>query len=732
MTRPLLTVLVVAALVLSGVATAQQPDRPTRVAILPFTSVAGAPDYAPVGLAVALSRALAVAGGFSVVEINLLVDVSAALAQAQADTPADLMRAVGADLLVAAEVGGPTTLRVSGRVLRRDGTSAGITAQANEAALGELTASLARQVLEHSRRPIPEASLQRVLALARTTPGPAGLRALVLALMSESPSAALEVLRPLATVEGAASWVISAYAANLALGGEADQALGLFNEAVRRNPAELQAWTGIGVLSIRLGRNQTAEVAFREVLRLNPADPNAQYSLGVIALRAAAGASPDQELELLTHAEVAFRRAITSDPTFSLAYAELAALYASRGLGDEALGVLITGARNAPFNLGLLGDAVGGLVAAGRADDAVSFLQELSDRPEAARAPALVAPMVGGRERAAELVRVTEAALRIYPDDPGVLYSHAVLLLRAGRVGDAETSIRRALARLPDQAELLTGLGQVLAERGDAAGALAAFRRAAGAAGDDRRAQENLVRALLIAGRTEEALLLARSLAQRADADAEGHHLYGIALLRTGAMDAAAVQMGLAVNKAPQSAEYRAALAAVEDARRLTVDEPRLPEGARRAFDRGRTALDLGQAEEALEHFREVAGLAPRSATAAFYVAFSLHRLGRLEEAVLQYQRALELAPRNPVFLNNLALAEAARGRLDRAIERLREAVAVDPGYARAHLNLGILFLEIGLTSPAVDSLREAARLDPSLRAQADELIRRAGGAPGN
>lgn len=732
MTRLLTTVLVAAGLLVSGVSMAQQTERPTRVAILPFTAGSGAPDYAPIGLAVALGRALAVADGMNVVDFNLLVDVSGALSRARADTPADLMRAVGADVLVAAEIRGPGTIRVTGRVLRRDGTSSEITAQANESAPGELIASLARQVIGHSRRQVPEASLQQMSSLARSTPGPAGLRALVVALVSEHPDAALDALRPLATADGASSWLISAYASNLALGGEVEEALRLFNDAVSRNPAELQAWTGIGVLNVRLGRNETAEVAFREVLRLNPADPNAQYSLGVIALRTAASATGDEELELLTAAEIAFRRAVTSDPTFSLAYSDLAALYASRGLGDEALGVLITGARNTPFDLGLVRDAINGLIAAGRSDDAVTFLEELAGRPEAGMAPALIAPMVGGRERAAALLAVTQAALAVYPGDPSALYSHSVLLLRAGRVDDAENAIRQALRTLPGQPELLTGLGQVLAEKGDSTGALEAFRQAAGAAADDRRAQENLVRALLVSGRTEEALPLARSLAERADADAEGHHLYGIALLRTGELDGAANQMRLAVEKAPQGADYRAALEAVEDARRLGASQAPLPEAARRAFDRGRAALDLGQADEALDHFEEVAELAPQDGTAAFYVAYSLHRLNRLDEAVAQYQRALELSPRNPVFLNNLALAEAARGRLDRAIERLREAVAIEPRYARAHLNLGVLFLEVGLTGPAIDSFREAARQDPSLRPQTDELIRQAEARGGN
>jgi len=83
------------------------------------------------------------------------------------------------------------------------------------------------------------------------------------------------------------------------------------------------------------------------------------------------------------------------------------------------------------------------------------------------------------RGRAFEQARIrAQDLLRLAPDDPDALRLLGAALNGAGRHGEGEAAIRRALALRPDDPRMHNSLGAALHASGDRARAIAAFRRA--------------------------------------------------------------------------------------------------------------------------------------------------------------------------------------------------------------------------------------------------------------
>ncbi len=76
--------------------------------------------------------------------------------------------------------------------------------------------------------------------------------------------------------------------------------------------------------------------------------------------------------------------------------------------------------------------------------------------------------LVDRTTRTAEGLALIERAYKISPDDPFILDSMGWASFRAGRLEDAETYLRRALAERPDP-EIAAHLGEVLWARGERA-----------------------------------------------------------------------------------------------------------------------------------------------------------------------------------------------------------------------------------------------------------------------
>jgi tetratricopeptide (TPR) repeat protein len=314
----------------------------------------------------------------------------------------------------------------------------------------------------------------------------------------------------------------------LAIAGDARAAAAAWRAVLRLDPKSPTARRGLALALVSMGDDREAAGEFRRLLRTAPDDGVALYHLAGVARRA--GDLVAEEAAWTTLVE---RRPGDMHGARALAQFVAAAGDAARRHAlAAAAGATVEAARRRALLLADAGDwdgtaaALGAALAADPTDPwTLDVAQDiLARRPEllgaiAARAQAASAaapddplPLLflarcaafAGRE--AEVANLVHRAARLAPDAPLVLSALgevllgavpdpgpglaalrravdadpgrvaasvdlSLALLRAGRVGDAETAARRGLERHPAAAELLALAGTARAGQGDLEGA---------------------------------------------------------------------------------------------------------------------------------------------------------------------------------------------------------------------------------------------------------------------
>ncbi|HSF19882.1 MAG TPA: sulfatase-like hydrolase/transferase [Vicinamibacteria bacterium] len=258
---------------------------------------------------------------------------------------------------------------------------------------------------------------------------------------------------------------------------------------------------------------------------------------------------------------------------------------------------------------------------------------------------------------------------------------------------------------------------------------------------------------LLKGGETEQAAEVFERLLVVDDRSFEGHYGLGVALARSGRLDAAFAELELARALEPEDTKSYFQLAEIETLRgnwssaerwlREAIDrnpdrtlterlahvliESGRPEEARpllselaenaasdplASYNLGQMLLLVGEAEQALAHFRRASELSP-DADAVQGIGNALVALKMYPEAVAAFERAVALTPCFTPALSNLGSAYVEMKRLDLARAPLEKAIACDPGYARAYQNLAAVHVEAGELERAISVLRAGVKSNP-------------------
>jgi tetratricopeptide (TPR) repeat protein/tRNA A-37 threonylcarbamoyl transferase component Bud32 len=124
---------------------------------------------------------------------------------------------------------------------------------------------------------------------------------------------------------------------------------------------------------------------------------------------------------------------------------------------------------------------------------------------------------------------------------------------------------------------------------------------------------------------------------------------------------------------------------------------------------------EAGEAEEAIEMFRELIRLQPTNAWHHKCLGIALSKKGDEEGAMACYREVIRLKKDWPQVHYNLGSRLAEMGQLDAAIAAYQKAIALDPRYAEAHCNLGRVLADKGQLEQAIAAYKEAIRLKPDL-----------------
>jgi tetratricopeptide (TPR) repeat protein/polysaccharide pyruvyl transferase WcaK-like protein len=280
------------------------------------------------------------------------------------------------------------------------------------------------------------------------------------------------------------------------------------------------------------GRLQEAERLYGEILRVDPNHAHTLNLMGVILHQ------KDRSDEAIGY----IRKAVRGNPAKAEYHNNLASAYLGAGKPEEAAASAREAIRLAPdyaFAYGNLGEAS---LALGRTDDAVvsyqraialapeaadlhhnlgrSFL-ELGQLPEAVasfrRAVELAPDVANHRVGLADVLRRLDTepdeiiaglrrALELQPDNPEVLSTLGNALADQGRLDEAVGCHRRALEIDPASVMALVNLGNALSDQGELQEAAACYEKALEADVASAEVQASLAHVLRLRGEVDEAI----------------------------------------------------------------------------------------------------------------------------------------------------------------------------------------------------------------------------------
>ncbi|MGH0029356.1 MAG: tetratricopeptide repeat protein [Myxococcota bacterium] len=486
--------------------------------------------------------------------------------------------------------------------------------------------------------------------------------------------------------------------------GDLDAALERFRQAEQRDPRST-ALRGprIGAL-LAQGRLAEAAEAVAEATRQARGDDELalarSFELALHQYRAA-------------HAGSALRRALRDDDALAAdaARAELAAAV-------DASGRL---ARSAHRDADAWRVFVGGLVATGRADEALREVEaRLRDDPDWLPLHALrVAALLARND-----VDAAEQALRqAMTRDPSPAAALALARFQARPPPDAErrdaalATLDAALEEAPDDPLLLHARADLLLDREEPARAARAVDAFEAVRPDDPAGELLRARLLLLRGDPAAAADALRALAPRLDTAATQ---YWLARALEDGGDAAGAQRryALSAQRAPSEPGAYAAIArlarrrgawreAAAAGRQLALHAPGWIDGWETWVD---ALLQQGRAAAALDVARRARQVLPDAAGPLLLEARALRAAGRADEALAGVRQAQERFGDDPAIVSEWMLTLAALGRADEALAR--PARDDDPA-ALHHARAVVLF--------AAGRFDEGSRaVDAALAADAD------------
>jgi tetratricopeptide (TPR) repeat protein len=451
--------------------------------------------------------------------------------------------------------------------------------------------------------------------------------------------------------------------------GDHREAAAAYTQVLSARPHDEATLIRAARLALEGGELERAEEAFRQALQQHPDSAAARHGLGQVASQRG-----DSEL-----AVERFSRVLELQPDATAVHYELALAY--RQLGDleaarEHLAQRGAGPPRFPDPLidGLESLAVGarrhlheagGAFSRGDLEGAVAAYREaIAADPGNAEAHEALAAVLALQGKRSEALSHYLEALRLDPDDPRARHRTGQLLLRIGRVDEAVELLRGATELAPDFAAAFRDLALALERSGRLDEAVAAARRTV-----DLQPRDSEARLLL--ARLE---LLAR-LDPRRNPESE---LRGL-LSRAPEQPMALLTLGVLLEGRQDLPGAVAAYRAVLELPRLDATGTALAARAHLLLAR---ALErrTGRFEEAIEHLRAAARLAPDMADGHLDLAAALARRGDLEEALAAYRLALAVDPDDGDVRRGLADTLLRAGRCIEAREELERGVAKLPG----------------------------------------------------
>jgi len=328
--------------------------------------------------------------------------------------------------------------------------------------------------------------------------------------------------------------------------------------------------------------------------------------------------------------------------------------------------------------------------------------------------------------RTADAVVANQKALALVPNDAEVHSNLGTVLQELGRLEDAEASYRQAIALKPDYAQAHSNLGNALKDLDRLEDAEASYRQAVALKSDFADAHSNLGVTLNDLGRLKEAEASYRQAISLKPDYAGAHYNLGVTLQNLSRLEEAEASYRQAIALKPEypdahnnSGIVLQELGRLKDAEASYRQAIALkPDYAQAHSNLGNALKDLDRLEDAEASYRQAVALKSNFSEAHSNLGVTLSYLGRLKEAEASYRQAISLKPDYAEAHYNLGVTIQNLSRLEEAEASYRQAITLKPNYAEAHSNLGLTLKELGRFGEALKAVVASIKIKPTAEAK--------------
>jgi tetratricopeptide (TPR) repeat protein len=293
-----------------------------------------------------------------------------------------------------------------------------------------------------------------------------------------------------------------------------------------------------------------------------------------------------------------------------------------------------------------------------------------------------------------------KAAIRLGPDDERSRIALSDVLVRIGRVADAEQLLKETIQKIPASGQAYYNLGRLYEGQLKLSDALHEFQQAADLnplVGLDHLYQ--MMIGIYLAEPDFDAAIEAGT--KRIDLNpnnAEAHKGLGEIDLQQGRHDDALAEFLAALLINPRDAESYTGISQVY--------------------------LRSGRFAEAQETSRRALEIDPAQKAARYALATSLLRLGRTEEGAKELEHFQQIQAEAQVreqhdwelkMLKQEASTSLEHGEYEKTIRLLQEAIQHEPDEASAHVNLGLILMKASRHEEAIVQFNQAVELNAGL-----------------
>jgi tetratricopeptide (TPR) repeat protein len=353
----------------------------------------------------------------------------------------------------------------------------------------------------------------------------------------------------------------------------------------------------------------------------------------------------------------------------------------------------------------------------GRLDEAEAKVQqELQQKPNI-EAYNLLGFIYMDQKDSAHAVEAFQQALKIVPGSTRTHNNLGNVYISQGKADLAEKEFRTVLRLDPDNRDANYNLGLLLMSKGSPTEAIACFQRVRPA---NIPTSINLIRALLAAKRTAEALRMATELSAQNKDDVQLHFTLGVMLASEKQYKPAQLEFETADALRPGTFEilynlgqaylrdsaYSKAEFTLNRALQLKPDSPETLYLLAEAYSDESRPLD------ALNLMVRAHKIAPENTDVIFLMARISMSQNYYEDAIPLLESGIAIAPRRPDLLAALGESYFMAGKVDKAIEVFQKLIKLDPS-ARSYVFLGISYRHLGRFDEAKQYFQEGLKLDP-------------------